>query len=193
LPARVDTALARVGLVAKADTTVTALSAGMRARLQLARAVLHRPALLLLDEPTASVDPVAAPGLLDLVRELVEDDGAAALISSHRLDEIPYLGGRVVLLDRGRVRHDGDVASLWTRWGRQELRIRFGDETTARAAADRIRGVSDGPVVVVPLPADGTVGALLVRLGELTAAVRELDHRPVPLLEILATAYEEEP
>lgn len=109
---RIPMVLAQVGLADRADDLVASLSAGMRARLQVARALLPRPALLLLDEPTASLDPAAATGVLDLVDALVSDEGVAAVIATHRLDEVQRLGGRVVVLDEGRITHDGDAAAV---------------------------------------------------------------------------------
>lgn len=106
---RSSVVLDQVGLGDRADDLVVALSAGMRARLQVARALLPRPALLLLDEPTASLDPAASVAVLDLVQDLVATHDVAAVIATHRLDEVERLGGRIVVLDEGRVVHDGDL------------------------------------------------------------------------------------
>ncbi len=112
LRARIPAVLDQVGLTDRTDDLVASLSAGMRARLQVARALLPRPALLLLDEPTASLDPAAAADVLELVDGLIAAEDVAAVIATHRLDEVERLGGRVVVLERGRVSHDGDVAAV---------------------------------------------------------------------------------
>lgn len=112
LDRRIDETLEKVGLAGLGDTAPQAFSDGMRARLLLARALLHRPRLLLLDEPTGPIDPVAAFGLLELIVDVVQEQGLGALISSHRLEEIAALQGRVMLLDKGRVVFDGDLGSL---------------------------------------------------------------------------------
>ena len=109
---RIDELLRRVGIADAADRAVTALSSGMRSRLLLARAMLHRPALLVLDEPTGPLDPVAAHDFTTMLRDVASTDGVAILVSSHRMEDIHSLPSRVVLLHRGRILHDGPVAEL---------------------------------------------------------------------------------
>ncbi len=86
-------------------------SSGMKARLNLARALLHQPPLLVLDEPTRSLDPVVSEELGELIRAQARS-GRAVLLSSHRLDEVASWCDRVVALVDGTVRFDGPVASL---------------------------------------------------------------------------------
>ncbi|NND01352.1 MAG: ABC transporter ATP-binding protein, partial [Acidimicrobiia bacterium] len=109
---RIDEVLELVGLAEEADRVGFALSTGMRARLQLARALLHAPQVLILDEPTATVDPVSAHGFLSIIQQIAHDSEVAVLISSHRLEEIAALDGRVHLIDRGRTIFDGDLGEL---------------------------------------------------------------------------------
>ncbi len=108
--ARADELLERVGL-ADVDKLVFGYSSGMRARLNLARGLLGDPALLLLDEPTRSLDPVASA---DMGRFLVElaAEGRSILLSSHRLDEIASFCHSVIVLVAGQIRHNGKVAEL---------------------------------------------------------------------------------
>ena len=105
---RVDEALALVGLEARADERVRGLSGGMRRRVGLAMALVHRPPLLLLDEVTAGVDPVARAELVEGVRAAL-GRGAAVLYSTHHLDEVRDLCKRACLLAGGRL-----VAELGT-------------------------------------------------------------------------------
>jgi heme exporter protein A len=100
--ARVDDLLERVGLAARRDDLVRTLSRGMHQRLALARSVLHRPQLLLLDEPYTGLDPQAAQALTDLLVELV-GEGGTILLTTHNLERGLALGRRVVMLARGRV------------------------------------------------------------------------------------------
>ncbi len=100
--ARVDGLLERVGLAARRDDLVRTLSRGMRQRLALARSVLHRPQVLLLDEPYTGLDPQAAQALTDLLVELV-GEGGTILLATHNLERGLALGRRVVMLARGRV------------------------------------------------------------------------------------------
>lgn len=110
---RIDDALARVQLQAQAGQRAGRLSGGMRRRLNLAIALLGRPRLLLLDEPTAGVDPQSRAFLLGTLAEVVAE-GAAVLMSSHLIGEVESLAARVVILDHGRVQACGPLASLVT-------------------------------------------------------------------------------
>lgn len=86
-------------------------SSGMRARLNLARALLHSPDLLVLDEPTRSLDPVMSDEVGRILREQAQA-GRAVLLSSHRLDEISLWCDRIVAIVGGRVRFSGSLADL---------------------------------------------------------------------------------
>jgi ABC-2 type transport system ATP-binding protein len=92
-------------------TRVFGYSGGMRGRLNLARALLARPPLLLLDEPTRSLDPVAALETTKLFTSLAAE-GTAVLLSSHRLDEVVRICDRVAVLIEGRIRFSGPLAEL---------------------------------------------------------------------------------
>ena len=98
----------RLGL-ADRDRRVFGYSSGMQVRLALARALMADPPLLLLDEPTRGVDPVASRDVMVLLRELA-DSGRAVLMATHRLDEARDFCQRVVVLSEGAVRHVGDPA-----------------------------------------------------------------------------------
>jgi ABC-2 type transport system ATP-binding protein len=92
--------------LAHRDKLVFAYSAGMRMRLSLARALLADPSLIVLDEPTRSLDPLGSRAAMGLLRELAEE-GRAVLLSSHRLDEVAATCSRVVVLVDGEVRFCG--------------------------------------------------------------------------------------
>lgn len=99
---RVIRALSRVGLVDRADHRVSTLSGGMKQRVNLAAALLHDPPVLLLDEPTAALDPAGRDKLLAELSRL-RDDGHAILLSTHHLDEAEQGCDRIAILDRGRL------------------------------------------------------------------------------------------
>jgi ABC-2 type transport system ATP-binding protein len=101
--ARAAELLAQVGLADAADRPVSGYSAGMRARLALARSLMCRPPVLLLDEPTQSLDPIAAASFRDLVSALAHDEGTAILLATHNLHEAAALATHIVVLARGRV------------------------------------------------------------------------------------------
>lgn len=113
-------ALERVGLSPRGRDRVKTYSGGMRRRLNLAAAIVHRPPLLLLDEPTAGVDPQSRASLLELVRSLAQD-GSAVLYTTHYMEEAAKLCDRVGIMDRGRLLDSGTVDELLHRHGTETL------------------------------------------------------------------------
>ena len=109
------------------DRPAGALSAGQKTRVALAKALLNGPDVLLLDEPTASLDPDTA----DWVRGLIEEDrrarGTTILLASHNMAEVERLCDRVVMMRTGRIVADGTAASLKARFGRDTLEAVFLD------------------------------------------------------------------
>ena len=114
--------LDRVGLSASASTPVKRLSGGQKQRLSLAMALVSRPALVFLDEPTAGMDPQARRGTWDLISKL-RTDGVTVVLTTHFLDEAEQLADTVVVMDAGRIVAEGSPADL-TRAG-AEGQIRF--------------------------------------------------------------------
>jgi ABC-2 type transport system ATP-binding protein len=100
---RSTTLLDAFGLAEAADRRVGAYSAGMRARLSLARALIADPPFLLLDEPTRNLDPVGSARFRDTVTRLTAERGAAVLLATHELHEAAQLASRTVALSRGRI------------------------------------------------------------------------------------------
>jgi ABC-2 type transport system ATP-binding protein len=117
---RVTDALATVGLFEAADRRVGTYSKGMLQRVGLAQALVHDPRLLILDEPTAGVDPVGAAAISELVLKL-KAEGKTVLLTSHLLGQIEDLCDRVAILDRGRLILEGAVQDLVGRPNRQAL------------------------------------------------------------------------
>ena len=103
--------LDRVGLGTAADRAVGTYSKGMMQRLGIAQALMNRPRLVLLDEPTDGVDPVGRREIREIVSDLAAD-GVTVLLNSHLLSEIERVCTRVAILDRGRLVRDGTVGSL---------------------------------------------------------------------------------
>ncbi|MCB9882915.1 MAG: ABC transporter ATP-binding protein [Planctomycetes bacterium] len=108
LERRIERALALAGLEDRAEEPVKRFSGGMKRRLNIAIAVLHRPALLVLDEPTVGVDPQSRAHIFDTVRNLARDgyeangEPVAVLYTSHYMEEVEALCERVLILDHGR-------------------------------------------------------------------------------------------
>jgi len=100
-----------VGLGHAADRRVESYSKGMRQRIGLAQALVHSPQLVILDEPTAGVDPGGAAEMVDLIRRL-KSEGKTVLVTSHLLSQIEEVCDRVFILDRGRLIASGSLSEL---------------------------------------------------------------------------------
>jgi ABC-2 type transport system ATP-binding protein len=129
--ARLDQLLAEVGLSGAANVKVGAYSLGMRQRLAIASQILRRPRVLLLDEPTSSLDPAGARDVRVLLRRLA-DQGTAVLVSSHDMSEVDSLCDDVTVLRSGRVLFSGPLALLRDRAPAASYRLHTADD--ARAA-----------------------------------------------------------
>jgi len=103
--------LERVGLMHAADRRVGTYSKGMRQRLGLAQALLGRPRVLLLDEPTTGLDPALRQTFYEILNEL-RDDGATVLISSHALNELEDRAEHVLIMNRGKLVAQGSLSEL---------------------------------------------------------------------------------
>ncbi len=111
--ARLRTAelLARFRIADRADAMPMTLSGGLAQRVQLARAIAHRPAVLFLDEPTAGLDPQSRLALWDLVRSLVPD-GMTVVLTTHYMEEADQLCDRLAVVDHGRILAEGTPSEL---------------------------------------------------------------------------------
>ena len=108
---RIDAALDRLGLAARANERCRTLNGGHRRRTEIARALLHRPAVLLLDEPTVGLDAASRAALVAHVHDLARDEGLTVLWATHLTDEVRP-EDRLVILHRGRVLADGIAGEI---------------------------------------------------------------------------------
>ncbi|MDP6953791.1 MAG: ABC transporter ATP-binding protein [Alphaproteobacteria bacterium] len=109
------------------DRAVSTLSAGQKTRVALAKALLNRPDLLLLDEPTASLDPDTADWVRSYLEAYQRDSGATILLASHNMAEVERLCADVIMLKAGRVVTQGSPQALIENYGRQNLEDVFLD------------------------------------------------------------------
>jgi len=132
---RTEESLQRVGLNDRADEKIRNLSGGQARRVEIARALLHRPGCLLLDEPTVGLDIGSRESVLQIVRQLVTEQQLGVLWATHLIDEIDDKDNLVVL-DKGRVLYKGAVAGLMAQADAQDLPTAFRELTgSAQAAA----------------------------------------------------------
>jgi ABC-2 type transport system ATP-binding protein len=165
--------LERVGLTDAADRKVGGYSGGMKRRLDLGLALVHRPRLLFLDEPTTGLDPQSRAALWDEVRRLA-GDGVTVFLTTQYLEEADVLADRVGIIDRGSIVAEGTPAELKAEIGRPSVEVvprdpgdrerlaavlhRFGEEGAASpnsVAARLPEGVSDLAEIVRTLDAEG--------------------------------------
>ena len=131
---RIAAEIERVGLVDQRRDKTRQLSGGQRRRIEIARALLHQPRLLLLDEPTVGLDIASRQFMLDHVRRLCRDEGLAALWATHLIDEVGE-GARVVVLHKGEVLADGAAAQLLGQMRASSMRAVFETLVQEREAA----------------------------------------------------------
>ena len=127
--------LSRMGLADRTGSKVRDLSGGQMRRLEIARALLHRPRLLLLDEATVGLDVKARAEILGHVRSLVAEQGIGVLWATHLFDEI-VPGDDLVILHQGRILAEGKVAGIVAKAGAHDLHSAFAHLTGMGAASE---------------------------------------------------------
>jgi ABC-2 type transport system ATP-binding protein len=134
--AKISELLERVDMTEAADRRFADYSAGMKQRLSIARSLLHDPPLLLMDEPTRSLDPAASHKLRRFItEELCDRDGKTILIATHNLAEAEEICHRVAIVVKGRIRETGPVESV-RRFGLEQARYRI----SMRGGPDELPG-----------------------------------------------------
>ncbi|MBA2739265.1 MAG: ATP-binding cassette domain-containing protein [Nocardioidaceae bacterium] len=143
---RADELLDRFGLSDAGGRTVKAYSGGMRRRLDLSVALVARPPVLFLDEPTTGLDPRSRTDLWEVIEELV-GDGTTLLLTTQYLEEADRLADRIAVIDAGRVIARGTAAELKADLGATVVEVGFGDAATAGLAVEVVRpyGTLTGP------------------------------------------------
>jgi len=149
-PSRVDEVLEFVSLQDAADKKVRAYSQGMRQRLALARALLWRPKVMLLDEPTNGLDPTGIAEVRESLRS-VASEGVTVLVSSHILAEIEKLVDRILAIDAGRIVFDGPLRELVERMGAPTVTY----TVTARDQAGLLAALAELGYTPAPRNQDG--------------------------------------
>jgi ABC-2 type transport system ATP-binding protein len=133
--------LQMAGLEDKATVRIETFSGGMKRRINIAAGILHRPQVLLMDEPTVGIDPQSRNHILESVRQL-NREGMTVVYTSHYMEEVEALCDRVGIVDHGRLIALGTLEELRALVGDEDhIRIELGDATAAREDADE--GVAD--------------------------------------------------
>jgi ABC-2 type transport system ATP-binding protein len=180
---RIDEVMERVELIKRASDRVSGYSTGMRQRLGIAAALLRAPRLLLLDEPTAGLDPAGVRDVGRLVTEL-SLTGTAVLISSHQITEVEDICDGFTVLRDGQVVWNGTAAELRAQAPGSAYAMRTSDDRRTIELGSRHRGISvdlgagDGLTVRAE---EGSLDEFVLALGRDGVAVRELELRSSPL------------
>jgi ABC-2 type transport system ATP-binding protein len=132
IAARIEKLAADLDLTEFLDRPNGKLSAGQKTRVSLAKALLNRPEVLLLDEPTASLDPDTADWVRSRLEEYRRDNRATILLASHNMNEVERLCERVIMMKRGRIEDDDAPARLLARYGRRTMEEVFLDVARGR-------------------------------------------------------------
>jgi ABC-2 type transport system ATP-binding protein len=169
LERRVCDELEAVGLAERAKSRVKTFSGGMKRRLNIAAALLHRPDLLILDEPTVGVDPQSRNAIFERIERLA-DAGMTLLYTSHYMEEVERLCDRVAVMDHGRVIADGthaDLRALLPARDATRLLIEVAPDAAARMDDATLAALRAVPGVAAAAVATG--GRLDVSVADLTA------------------------
>jgi ABC-2 type transport system ATP-binding protein len=182
--ARIDEILDQVGLARRDRDRVSGYSTGMKQRLGIAASLLRQPALLLLDEPTAGLDPLGVREMVILAREL-STQGVALVLSSHQIGEVEELCDSYTLLRAGRVVWDGSSEALRATSSSSEYAIQTSDDRRALALAHESADIevmpsSDGSGLTVKA-AHQSLDDYVLGLGRAGVAVRRLTLHARPL------------
>jgi ABC-2 type transport system ATP-binding protein len=174
--------LEQFDLVDAADRTVKTYSGGMRRRLDLARALIGRPQLLFLDEPTTGLDPRSRLGMWDVIRSLVRE-GVTLLLTTQYLEEADELADTIAVVDHGRIIARGTADELKSQVGGERIEVVVHDRATIDAATAILSRDCLGDCTLdehtrkITVPAMGGAGTLV-------KVVRDLDEAGIAIDDI---------
>jgi len=178
----IDYGLKMAGLEEQAKKRIETFSGGMKRRINIAAGILHRPRVLLMDEPTVGIDPQSRNHILDTVREL-NREGMTVLYTSHYMEEVEALCDRIAIVDHGKVIAQGSLEELRALVGDEDrMRIELADERggEALAAVRAVPGVSraelaEATLEVLAPDAGPVLGAAIAAITEAGASVRSVE------------------
>jgi len=176
--ARIEEVLRALDLFSKADTNTRALSGGMKRRLLIAKALVHRPRVAFLDEPTAGVDVALRHDLWAYVKTL-RAEGTTIVLTTHYLEEAEALADRVAVIDKGTLVGLDTPAGLVRQLGRKQVRFKLARAWTEGALPEAFqrRGAAlDATHTTLVCPVDGEpLGELLALAGSLSPPVADVE------------------
>lgn len=187
---RIPELISLVGLEDRADDPVMTYSGGMRRRLEIVRSIIHRPQILLLDEPTVALDPHSRSLIWDHILRLKKEMGMTILVTTHYLEEADALCDRVAIIDGGKIGALDSPTALKHALGGDSLTLTLdrplnGASTTLAGLADVLSVTPDGASVHLLLRnPDQTIPSVLHAIAMSGARVTEMRHKPASLNDV---------
>lgn len=181
--------LRHVGLDEERYRSIGEYSTGMKQRVKLAQALVHDPVIILLDEPTAGLDPVGRDEMLALIRRIGQDFGISVVLSSHLMGDVERTCDRIIVLEGGQVVQEGEVSGFIEET--QTMFIEVEENRDELLAALRERGIDavlEGTLVVFEQQRDEDYDAVRDALVESNARLRRLASRRHQLTDIFRNA-----
>jgi ABC-2 type transport system ATP-binding protein len=190
---RASDVLAQVGLAEERYRQIGGFSTGMKQRVKLAQALVHDPQLVLLDEPTNGLDPLARDQMLEMVQRVVHEMGINVLVSSHLLADVQQISDAVVMLDQGRVAAQGSLRELLS--DTDTLAVHLLEPSEAFVAALRERGLQvqgEGTELRLALVDESVLDAVRDAAADTGAAITLLKRGSRSLEEVFLAGSERE-
>ncbi|MFD2117849.1 ABC transporter ATP-binding protein [Paenibacillus yanchengensis] len=175
--ARIDEVIQLVGLQHRIHDKVKKYSLGMRQRLGVAQALLHKPSVLIFDEPTNGLDPAGIRELRDYLRKLAKEEGIAVIVSSHLLSEMELMCDRIAIIQNGKLIDIRKIHELRQQVGVQQVTIEVSD---AIAAQQHVQAFYPDLAVVI----QGNSIQLVIDRSTIPEVVRYLVHQQIDLFSI---------
>lgn len=183
--------LHRLEINAWAERKIIDLSKGMQQKVQFIAAVLHRPQLLILDEPFAGLDPINAAVIKDIMLEM-HDQGTTIILSSHRMEQVEMMCDSICLINAGQKVLDGELQAIKRRYGKNTVRIEYcGDESFLEQPAIIEKINRHGAVVEAKIRAGADPQEILRAAVERGVRIRRFELMEPPLNDIFIAKVSE--
>ncbi len=196
--ARIEKVLGLVGMAERAGDSVGTFSRGMRQRLSLARAMVHNPEVLILDEPTAGVDPSGQIEIRKILLDIARQEKKTVLFSSHNLDEVQRICNRIALIDRGEIKLYGELEELRRKMGKSGVIIEIAGAVPENFFGELkerprfgFRGMSEKSLVFEPDEGSASVGDIVNFLVARGVMIEKVGKSEASLEELYTAILEE--